>query len=583
MSVARKRQFYGVLALMLFGAIAELAALGSVLPFLTLLADPDRALAVPVVGKLFAALGAETPKRLLIAASALFIFSAIMAAAVRVQLALKSNRFVHDVGHDVAVEIQRRILYQPYIYHVGQSTSDIIASLQKVAVFVFGFMLQIMAAATAAVIAAFIIALLFYIDWMVALSVGLMFSTIYGAVMLYSRKRLERYSFEMSDAYSKRVQIVQESLGGIRDIIVDKSQAMALADFRALDRRLSTALATVEFLGASPRFVIEAAGMVMIAVVALALSSQESGLASALPVLGALALGAQRLLPLLQQVYVAWSGVVARRGVALDIIGLLDLPLPPELPQSDARPLEFSDKITFQDVSFAYPARPDPVLQDVSIEIRCGSRVALIGSTGSGKSTLVDMLLGLLEPTSGAILVDGQRLAGADIARWQSNIAHVPQTIFLADTTVARNIALGAGDEEIDLDRVAEAAERAQLLDFVRSLPAGFETMVGERGVQLSGGQRQRLGIARALYKRARVLILDEATSALDNETEALVMRALDDLGPVTIVMIAHRLSTIASCEQVIRLEKGRVLQIGTYDELVRDGYAQPAAEAANS
>jgi len=568
LSSHRRRQLRGLIAFMVLGAFAELVALGAVLPFLTLLTDPARALEIGIVREIFGLIGGGTDRLLMVMTGA-FIAAVIVAAVIRVRLAWVTNNVTHQIGHDMAVEIQQRILYQDYMFHVSSNSSEILASLQKVAVFVHSVMLQLAAAAVSSVIAIFIIAGLFYINWQAALMVGFAFVTVYSLVMIFSRRRLARYSTEMADAYSARLKLVQESLGGIRDIIIDKTQPLYIDAFRRIDRRLTSALTNTEFLGASPRFVIEAAGMLIIALAAFAVARQEGGLLQAIPVLGALALGAQRLLPLLQQVYVSWNALSSRKAIAQDILGLLSLPLPDRAPQHEAPPLPFNDGIDLENISFAYPGRDELILADVNLAIRRGARVALVGRSGSGKSTLIDLVMGLLEPTDGQILIDRQPIDETNRDRWQQNIAHVPQSIFLADATIAQNIAMRASDSAIDWGKVEAAARRAQLLDFIRTLPQRFATPVGERGIRLSGGQRQRVGIARALYKEAKVLILDEATSALDHQTEGAVVKSLEELGSLTVIMVAHRLSTIANCDTVIRLEQGRVVQIGSYAEVV--------------
>jgi ABC-type multidrug transport system fused ATPase/permease subunit len=253
------------------------------------------------------------------------------------------------------------------------------------------------------------------------------------------------------------------------------------------------------------------------------------------------------------------------------VLGLLELPVEEQSEQSPpAKPLELREAITFDKVSFTYPGRHDPALENISLSIERGSRVALVGPTGSGKSTLADLLMGLLEPAAGTIAVDGAALTRTNRRAWQRGIAHVPQAIFLADASIARNIAFGVPAADIDMERVVRAAATAQLDGFIASLPDGYETSVGERGVRLSGGQRQRLGIARAIYKDAPLLVLDEATSALDDETEVAVIEALDRLGGEgpTIVIIAHRRSTIEHCDCVARLDSGRLVEVGTFAEV---------------
>jgi ABC-type multidrug transport system fused ATPase/permease subunit len=304
--------------------------------------------------------------------------------------------------------------------------------------------------------------------------------------------------------------------------------------------------------------------MVLFAGVAVVLAQRGGGLAAALPVLGAVALGALRLLPVLQQLYYGWSMLAGNRAVAAQVIEWLRLPLAAEdQDRANLRPLEFNSELRFDDVSFAYRADQRPAVDRVSLTIARGSSVALMGRSGSGKSTLADLLMGLLEPDEGQISVDGVPLTAATRRRWRRSIAHVPQAVFLADASIARNIAFGSREEDIDPVRLREAARIAQLDEVIAGLPEGFATFVGERGIRLSGGQRQRLGIARAIYKDAPVLILDEATSALDEQTEAALLEALTSSGSErrTMLVIAHRRSTIEHCDRVLRIEAGRLTE----------------------
>jgi ATP-binding cassette subfamily B protein len=300
-------------------------------------------------------------------------------------------------------------------------------------------------------------------------------------------------------------------------------------------------------------------------------------------VLAALAIGAQRLLPALQQVYSSWAIIAGSHALLADTLELLDQPLPDEALQPAPPPLVLEVEVRFDKVRFRYSAEGPWILDDLNLGIPQGSRVGIVGMTGSGKSTMLDILMGLLIPTEGAVLVDDQPISGPRLRAWQRTIAHVPQSIFLTDATVAENIAFGVPREEIDLQRVREAASRAQLADFIEGRPDGYDAFVGERGIRLSGGQRQRIGIARALYKQASVLVLDEATSALDNATERSVMEAIETLDrDLTILLIAHRLTTVRRCDTIVQLEHGRVVAQGSYDELLqRSRSFQQMAQAA--
>lgn len=557
---------------MLAGAIAELATIGAVLPFLSLLADPQRINRLPWVATAFEWVGATTGSQRLIAAALLFGLLAIATAAIRLQLSWSSQAFVFRLGHELALNIQRRILFQPYTFHINQNTSTLIASLEKVGTLVFYVLLQLMQAGIAVIISLFIIAALIAVDPFTAIVSAIAFGLIYLVVSAISRPLLNRNSETLATTWDERVKIVQESLGGIRDVIIDSTQAVYLEAFRTVDERHSTAKITTAFIGAAPRFIIESLGMCLIAALAIVMARREGGLAAALPILGALALGAQRLLPMLQQIYVSWSVAVGNKSLITQVLDLAQLPIDEEMTRAgQAMPLPFHDAVRLENVSFEYPSRRAAALESVSLSIKRGQRVALIGKTGSGKSTLADLLMGLLDPTSGQITIDGASLGRENRRNWQRSVAHVPQAIFLADASIARNIALGVPAEQMDEKLVIESAKKAQLDEFIASLPDRYATVVGERGVRLSGGQRQRLGIARAIYKQAPVLVLDEATSALDEETEAAVMRALDELGHEgrTIIMIAHRLSTISRADLVARLDNGRLVEVGTYSEVI--------------
>ena len=570
-SKARRRQFYLVLALMLVGSLSELATIGSVIPFLALLSEgaPPAYLSWP------AELLGSRPA---LTAGFLFVGFALFSGAIRLALTWVTQDFIYKLGHELALEVQRRILSQPYGFHIERNTSSLISGIDLVEVLVFEILLALIQTFIAAFIATVILAGLIYIDPPTAIIAVAAFSLIYLFVLAVTARRLAANSAVVGTGYRERFKIVQESLGGIRDVIIDNSQAMHLAMFDRVDSRLARARATTAFMAAAPRYLIETVGMVVIAALALFVSGREHGIAQALPFLGAVALGAQRLLPLAHSIYTGWSTVAGNRSIVGQVIELLRLPME-QAPAVTSPPMEFGRRIAIENVSFAYAGRKRTTLEDVSLSIPYGAILAVIGPTGSGKSTLLDLLMGLLQPDSGRILVDDMPLGPALQRQWQRSIAHVPQSIFLADSTISRNIALSRPGAAEDRERIADAARKAQLHEFIMSLPAGYETLVGERGIRLSGGQRQRLGIARAIYKNAPVLVLDEATSALDELTEDRVMTALRELGREgrTIVIVAHRLSTIRHCELVARMDGGRLVEFGSHSEVLERETRQDA------
>lgn len=566
----RRRQLFLVLLLMLLGAAAELATIGAVIPFLALLADAGGARKHAWISAVLTQGHAINP---LFVAAGLFILFAIFSGLIRIQLAWSSRRFIYRLGHELAVEIQRRVLLQPFTFHIDRNTSTLLSALNKTETLVYDILLPLMYAVTGGLIGLCVIALLLVVDPLTTLTVTAGFGLTYALISLLSRKRLAANSAIADTAYDARLQIVQESLGGVRDVILDNSQSLYLREFAAVDAKLADARAATQVIVISPRYVIEMVGMVVIAIIALIVAGRAGGITAALPILGALALGAQRLLPLMQEVYTGWSTFEGQRSIFGQIVELLQLPLV-EDGAPGVSPFEIHGSVGVQEATFTYSTRSRPALDQVTLQIPRGRMVALVGPTGSGKSTLVDVLMGLLTPDSGCITVDDAPLTSASRSRWFRSIAHVPQSIFLSDTTIARNIALSVPNEPADQNRIVDAARKAQLHDFIVSLPAGYETYVGERGIRLSGGQRQRLGIARAIYKDAPLLILDEATSALDSETEKAVMDALERLRAEgrTIVIVAHRRSTVRHCDLVARLDRGRVAEFGPADDILGAG-----------
>jgi len=560
-SPPRRRQIGPVLALMLLGALAELVSIGAILPFLAVIADPQRAIAASPFRSLLASVGLDTPTEIIATVAIVFALSAVLAGAVRLLLVWVSQRYVYGIAKELSVAVYRRTLYQPYSYHTSVNSSETLAAINKAQLVTNLLLVPLMHAASALVISIFIFAGLVFIDPVVAIASGLGFAAIYMLVMVATRKIMRRQGAVIAKAQGERLQSASEGLGGIRDVLLDHSQPIFVDRFDQVETRLRRAQAVNGFIAQAPRFIVEGVGIVLIAGLALTLSFREGGLLSAIPILGALALGAQRLVPLMQQLYSGWAATLSSGKMLYDILDILRLPDAAQCRwPRDQKRLPFAREIVLENVSFSYPPANRQTLKKIDLVLPKGARAGFVGKTGSGKSTLMDLVLGLLSPSSGRILVDGVELTDANRSAWQAQIAHVPQSIYLADGTVAENIAFGVPPQKIDRERMARAAEQAELADFIGALPQGYDTFVGERGTRLSGGQRQRIGIARALYKQASVLVFDEATSALDNQTEAAVMESIQRLDRhLTVLIIAHRLTTIAACDLVFHLQEGEL------------------------
>lgn len=564
MSAVRRRHLYLAFGLMLFGALAELLTIGAVGPFLALISAPEAARQMPAFQRAAAAFGLGPDANFTAIATALLVGLAIAAACIRLLLTWVAHSFVFRLGHEIVTAIYGRMLRQPYAYFVQRNSSELIAGVEKVDSVVYGVLLPLMLTISSATIATFITVILFVIDPFIASIAAFSMATLYLLLAIVSRQRLKANSRQLTANRIGRIKQTQEALGGLREILLNRSQAVFERKFAQIDRAYTESLAINSFIGAAPRFIVEALAVILIAAVAYMISLRPGGIIAAFPVLGALALGAQRLLPLLQQAYVGWSSFMGNAGYMQDVAVLLRAPMSPAVEQKKPdKIVPFKRRIKCHSVGFRY-AGGQQALDGIDLTIRQGERVGFVGRTGSGKSTLVDLLMGLLEPTSGTIEVDGKPLFGTVRANWQAQLAHVPQSIYLADTSILSNIAFGEDPATIDECRVAAAAREAQISAFIESLPEGYQTAVGEHGIRLSGGQRQRIGIARALYKKALVLVFDEATSALDQETEAAVMETMDGLGrELTVLIIAHRLTTVATCDRVVRLEGGRIVADG--------------------
>ncbi len=564
-------QFCLLVLLMILVSFAEAVSIGAVLPFLGVVTAPERVFAHPLTQTFIQALGLTEPKQLLLPLTIAFAMGALFSGVMRLVLLWAQIRLGHAVGADFSISIYRRTLYQPYAVHVARNSSEVIAGItNKANIVVHQMVLPALTILSSSLMLFTILVALFAIEPLIAFAAFVGFGAIYALVILVTKKRVIRDGQRISREQNQVVKSLQEGLGGIRDVLIDGTQAAYCSIYRSADLPLRRATANVQIISSSPRFAIEALGMVLIAALALSMVGRPGGIANAIPVLGALALGAQRLLPVLQQAYSSWTSMLGAQGSLSDALDLLDQPLPAHADAPHVSPLAFRDRITLNQLAFRYTPGTPWVLQGVDLDIPKGSCIGFMGTTGSGKSTLLDLIMGLLHPVAGSLAVDGVNITPQNHRAWQSHIAHVPQAIFLADATIAENIAFGMPLDQIDHARVRQAAQKAQIAKDIDSWSQQYNTVVGERGVRLSGGQRQRIGIARALYKKADVIVFDEATSALDNETELAVMEAIENLGEeVTVLIVAHRLTTLQNCTHVVDLSDGQIKRSGSYQDIV--------------
>ena len=560
-----------LLILIFFASLVEVVSVGAVLPFLGVLTAPEQVYQHPLMQPLIQTLELSKPSQLVLPLTLLFIIAAVLAGSIRLLLLYVITRLTYATGADLGFKIYNLTLYQEYAIHVSRNSSEVINGiLNKSSTVISSVIMPVVQFISATILIISIMAALLVIDTIVALSVFIGIGFLYLGIIRYSGKQLKENSKIIADKSTQLVKSLQEGLGGIRDVLIDNSQEFYSQLYRSADLPLRRASGNNAFIGGGPRFVLEAVGMTLIAVIAYIMSQKEGGIATAIPILGALALGAQRLLPALQQAYASFSSIRGVEASLKDVLDFLEQPLPEYVNQSSPAPISFEREIKLTNLSFRYIKETPLVLENINLSIVKGERIGFMGVTGSGKSTLLDIIMGLLSPTDGKLTIDQKPLNSQNQRAWQAHIAHVPQNIYLSDSTIEENIAFGIPIEKIDHQRVKKAAKQAQIADMIADLKDGYQTLVGERGVRLSGGQRQRINIARALYKKADVLIFDEATSALDSSTEQEVMKAIEGLGgQLTILIIAHRLTTLKGCDRILQFDKDNLLHEGSYQDMV--------------
>lgn len=557
----RKLYFRLLCVLMILAAFAEILSIGAVFPFFGALMNPKRVYGNATIQPLIKFLGLSSPDQVILPMTILFCSAIVLSSSMRILSTWLSIRFAFSLGSEISNDIYRRTLYQPYAVHVARNSSEIINGIWiKVSEVIFYILMPIMTLISSGILVVTLIITLFIMtpgSALIALG-GLI--VVYAVIIKLTRQKLKKNSVHIANESNNIIKNLQEGLSGIRDVLIDGSQDSFCESYRKTDHILRRAQSDNQIIGQIPNFVLLALGMILIAILSYSLTL-SGGFAKAMPSLVALTLGLQRLLPTTQLLYSSWSTITGSQASLNDVIGLIQQPYPENIDKTVETPMQFGEDITLNNISFKYAGNSKLVLNGINLKIKKGLRIGFIGTTGCGKSTLIDIIMGLLEPTAGFIAIDGNNLTKSNRQSWQSHIAHVPQSVFLADTSIARNIAYGVPEELIDFEKVKLAANQAQLADIIDTWADKYDTRVGERGVQLSGGQCQRIGIARALYKQADLIVLDEATSALDGETEKEILASIEKLSSdITIIMIAHRLNTLDFCDEIIELGKGGIL-----------------------
>jgi len=571
--IGRRRiyQYVMLFFLTIIGAIAEVISLSAIIPFIGVLTNPSEIFSYELVSANAEILGIYKPEDMLLPLTIIFSVAAIMAGIMRLILLWVGIKIGNSTGADLSTKVFKIALNQPYSIHIDRNGSEIISGITQKVSAATGVLVSFVIIVTASILFISILTTLIVIDPTVALTVALTFGSFYFLIAWFTRSKLKKNSKKQAEEHTNGIRIIQEALGSIRDIIIGRLQDVYCSVYDKSIRSLQRSRGENSFINQAPRFIMESLGIVMIAVISYTLSVNSDSTSLILPTMGALALGAQRLLPLLQQIYGNWSVIKGSQAQLIDVLNLLDASIDvSNNNNNNSNQISYQNNISINDVSFKHKGEEIYILKNINLVIEKGTSLGIVGVTGSGKSTLMDLLMRLINPCEGIISVDNQNITEKFKKAWQRNIAHVPQDVFLIDATIMENIAFGVPKDQINIDRVKVAASRAEIASYIENEPLKYDAIVGEGGVKLSGGQKQRIGIARALYKNANVLFLDEATSALDSQTEKVVIKSLESTNNnLTLIMIAHRIGTLQYCDNIVKLDKGSIVFSGSYDEYI--------------
>lgn len=556
-------------------ALLELVAVASVGPFMAVVGDSTLLSEDNFLAWLYVTLGFSNSNEFLFWLGMTVLITLAVAALISMLTTWRLAIYSNQVGAEISSRLNRYYMYQDWLFHANgsssQLTNKVIQECGRLTHQVISPLMQINAKLVLTMVMSTAI---FLFDPIVALVGITLFVSAYLVLFRVVRSRLALNGQIVTEVNHTRIKLLNEGFGGIKDTLLLGRQRDFDKRFDRVSREMARAAGTIQGLAQVPRYAMELVAFGAIIILVLYLLKTKSGdLGSILPVLSIYALAGFKLLPALQQIYAGISTLRSHLS-AFDTLRIDLIASKAAKEDVDIKPAEkliAHSEISLNNIKFHYPGKTQTVLNDLNMSFAVNKVTGIVGASGSGKSTVIDMLLGLIDPDQGAITIDGEKLSAENKRAWQNSLGFVPQSIFLADASIRENIAFGLPPERINEQRVSYAAKMAHLDELIQGLPDGLETRVGERGIQLSGGQRQRIGIARALYDDAHVMVFDEATSALDGITEKLIMDAIHDFsGSKTIIMIAHRLATVKQCDLIYLMDSGRVVDCGTYDDLVK-------------
>lgn len=572
-TVKRKYQLALITLATFITAILDLISIGTIMPFISVIMDSEATFNNPSFNEYFINYGYSSGEEIILPITYFFILINIIAAIIKVIIFWFQNKISVLCGNDLSRLAYTKTIYQPFEIHINRNSGDVISSIvNNVNITVFGVLYMVLLFISSLIFTLAILGGILIIDPIISLIALATLCFFYIPISIFLKGRLERNSKVVDLGQKKIVRFIQEALGGIRNLILDKSHDFFITKYNEIDFNLRDAVAENKFLGSVPRYVIEALVVILMALLGLYYAYQPNGMNEGLPILGFIALASQKLIPNMQQIYRCYASIAGSKENLDDTLEILNQELiTNDDSLSSQKIINDFNKLSLRNISFRYSQSEPLIFNDISLDIYKGEKVGIVGVTGGGKSTLIDLILGLLKPESGHILIDGNNIENVRNS-WQKMISHVPQDVYYSDDSFAKNIAFGADIKNLNQDKLINASKDALILDYILQQDEKFEHILGESGVQLSGGQKQRLGIARALYKDSNVIIFDEATSALDEKTEKDVVNSIQSIdSKKTVLIIAHRLSTIKHADRIVCVENGKIITFNSFSEYEKE------------
>ena len=555
LSFNRKKQLFFLFLLMVSLSFAEAFSLATIVPFIGIFLNPDIFFSHPWLNPFIIFFEIKNEDQLFLSITIIFIFFVILSGLIKLLFVYKSNKITQFIEADLRSKIFKDNIEQSYSYHLEQNSNDVMSNIVQKTSSMASFVDDFIAILSSLMTILLVLGFLIFLKPFIIISITSVLVIFFVIIFLLNKKNILENSKKISENQDQIVNIFQNSIGYISEIIIYSLQDIFVSKFNKASNTIAAKFTYNYNKTQSPRIYLEYITLLCLAALIFFFNESRDQVVSALTVLAALGLGAQKMLPLVNRIHSAITRMKGVQGVVIDSLNILDKSKKKIDKDLFLEKIFLKKSIKLKNICFSYDKKNKFILKNIDLEIKKGSKVGIKGATGSGKSTLGNIIIGLLDPTEGQLFIDDILISSQNKFAWQKNVSLIPQNVFMDDSTIAENIAIGIDPKEINLEKVKNAAKQAHIHDFIVSTTDQYNEKVGERGIRLSGGQRQRIGIARALYRETKIILFDEATNQLDTDTESLIMKSISNLDKeVTVLFIAHRLSTLENCDQIIDL-----------------------------